>query len=505
MGKDFRSFDTGKEFEFLAKLLDTPAHMIDESKSELRPLCVDLDGTLVKTDTFAQALLLLIRTRPAALLSIPRWASRGLAAFKQRVAQEIELDPIALPFHSDFLGFLKSEHEKGRKLLLVTASDQSVARRVADHLGFFSDVIASDGLVNLKAARKRDALVVRFGEDGFDYAGNSSDDLIVWESAAETIAVNPSGSVRRALCGKAVTFFEDRPARWKGWLKALRVHQWIKNVLVFLPMLLAHELSDPLLYGKAVIAFFAFSCAASAIYLFNDLFDLHADQHHPRKHKRPLAAGDVGLLSAGVVSPILVLVALGLASFLSASYVVVLLVYLLLTTLYSWHLKQMVLIDVITLSAFYAIRILAGTAAYGVETSPWLIAFSISIFLSLGVVKRYAELREAVREHPEKIRARGRGYHAWHLPWLVGLGVGSGVLSAVVLALYIHSEKVMQFYKTPAILWVLCPMVLYWIGRIWWLAARGELSDDPLDFAARDPQTWILGGVGAVVLIAGTL
>ncbi len=479
--------------------------MTDDSQSKLRPLCVDLDGTLVKTDTFAQALLLLIRTRPAALLSIPRWASGGLAAFKKRVAQEIELDPAALPFHSDLLVFLNGEHEKGRTLLLVTASDQSVARRVADHVGIFSDVIASDGLVNLKAARKSDALVERFGENGFDYAGNSSDDLIVWGAAHETIVVNPNGSVRRALRGKSVRMFEDRPPQWKAWLKALRVHQWIKNVLVFLPMLLAHELSDPVLYGKAVVAFFAFSFAASAIYLFNDLFDLHADQHHPRKHKRPLATGDVGLLSAGVASPILVLVALGLGSFLSASYVVVLLGYLLLTTLYSWRLKQMVLIDVITLSAFYAIRILAGTAAYGVETSPWLIAFSIAIFLSLGVVKRYAELREAVRENPEKIRARGRGYHAWHLPWLVGLGAGSGVLSAVVLALYIHSEKVMQFYKTPAILWLLCPMVLYWIGRIWWLAARGELSDDPLDFAARDPQTWGIGALSAVILIAGAL
>jgi len=477
--------------------------MIEDS--QLRPLCVDLDGTLVKTDTFAQALLLLIRTRPASILLVPRWASNGLAAFKQRVAREVALDPAALPYHSKLLPFLKEEKGRGRELILATASDESVAHRIAEYLGLFSEVIASDGCNNLKAGRKRDALVARFGEKGFDYAGNSSDDLIVWASAAETIAVNPCGSVRRAMRGKAVTFFEDRPAPWKSWIKALRVHQWIKNVLIFLPMLLAHELSDPLLYGKAIIAFFAFSCAASAIYLLNDLFDLHADQHHPRKHKRPLAAGEISLLSAGIVSPILVLVALGLASSLSASYVVVLLVYLLLTTLYSWRLKQVVLIDVITLSAFYAIRILAGTAAYGVETSPWLIAFSISIFLSLGVVKRYAELREAVREHPEKIRARGRGYHAWHLPWLVGVGVGSGVLSAVVLALYIHSEKVMQFYKTPAILWLLCPLVLYWIGRVWWLAARGELSDDPLDFAARDSQTWGLGCLGVIILITGSI
>ena len=479
--------------------------MTDGSISELRPLCVDLDGTLVKTDTFAQALLLLIRTRPSSLLSIPRWTADGLAVFKQRVSQEVSLDPAALPFHPTLLLFLKDEHEKGRKLVLATASDQSVARRVADHLGFFSEVIASDGVTNLKAVHKREELVKRFGEKGFDYAGNALDDLIVWDAAHETIVVNPCGSVRRALRGTSIQIFEDRPPQWRTWVKALRVHQWIKNTLVFLPMLLAHELNSPALYGKAVLAFFAFSFAASAIYVFNDLFDLHADQHHPRKQTRPFAAGNLSLMGAVVAAPLLVLAALGVASLLSASFVGILFVYFLLTTFYSWRLKQIVLLDVITLSAFYALRILGGTAAYGVETSPWLIAFSIFIFLSLAIVKRYAELRDAVRDHPEKIRARGRGYHAAHLPWLIGAGVGSGILSAIVLALYINSEKVGEFYENPAVLWLLCPIVLYWIGRIWFLARRGELSDDPLDFAARDPQTWALGGLGAVVLVVGSI
>ncbi len=479
--------------------------MTDESKSSPRPLCVDLDGTLVKTDTFAQALLLLIRTRPAALLSIPRWAAEGLAAFKQRIAQEVLLDPAALPFHSDFLSFLKSEHEKGRKLVLATASDKSVARRVADHLGLFSEVIASDGLVNLKAEHKRDALVALFGEQGFDYAGNASDDRIVWEAAAEVIAVNPCGSVRRALRGKEVTFFEDRPAKWKAWLKAIRVNQWMKNILVFLPMLLAHEWSDPALFGKAILAFFAFSFAASAIYVLNDLFDLHADQHHPRKRKRSFAAGNLSLMGAAVAAPLLVLAAFAIAVHLPAAFTAVLLIYLVTTTLYSWRLKQIALLDVMTLAGLYTIRILAGSAAYGVETSPWLVAFSIFIFFSLAVVKRYAELLEATQEQPEKIHARGRGYRISDLPLLVGFGAGSGCVSVLVLALYINSEKVMQFYKNPAALWLLCPLLLYWIARIWLLAGRGELSDDPLDFAARDPQTWMIGALSAAILIAGAL
>jgi len=479
--------------------------MTDDTTSTLRPLCVDLDGTLVKTDTFAQALLLLIRTRPATLLSFRRWSADGLAAFKQRVAQEVSLDPAALPLHPDLFAFLKSEHEKGRPLILATASDASVARRVADHLGIFSDVIASGGKVNLKAERKRDTLVARFGEKNFDYAGNASDDLVVWQASHEIIAVNPCASVHRALRGTTARIFDDRPVKWKAWLKALRVHQWTKNTLLFLPMLLAQELTTPALYGKAILAFFAFSFAASAIYVFNDLFDLHADQHHPRKRTRPFAAGNLSLLGAAVAAPVLVVVALILASFLNGAFVGVLLFYLLLTTLYSWRLKQIVLLDVVTLSGFYTIRILAGTAAYGVATSPWLLAFSVLIFLSLAFVKRYAELREAVATTPEKLGARGRGYHARHLPWLARSGIVSGILSAGVLGFYITSDKVVQFYKTPAALWLLCPLLLYWIARIWHLAATGKLSDDPLDFAARDPQTWVIGALGIIVLILGAV
>jgi 4-hydroxybenzoate polyprenyltransferase len=478
--------------------------MAEPSINAPRPLCVDLDGTLVKTDTFAQALLLLIRTRPATLFSCLRRSS-GLAAFKRRIAQEIQLDPAALPYHNELLAFLKSENEKGRTLILATASDALSARAVAAHLGIFSDVIASDGITNFKSASKRDALVTRFGAKGFDYAGNASDDLAVWESAAAVFAVNPSEPVRHALKNRPVRFFEDRPEKWKAWLTALRVQQWIKNILIFLPMLLAHELTSPELYVQAVLAFFSFSFAASAIYVINDLMDLHADQHHPRKQNRPFAAGNLSLLAAASAVPVLILLSLGLAQLLPVKFTGVLCFYLLITTLYSWRIKQLVMLDVLALAGLYTVRILAGTAAYGVSTSGWLLAFSAFIFLSLALVKRYAELREALAAHPEKIGERGRGYHASHLPWLGRAGIISGTLSAVVLALYITSPKVLEFYNQPLVLWLLCPLVLYWILRIWRLALRGVLSDDPLEFAARDPQTWLIGALSAVVLILGTI
>ncbi len=479
--------------------------MSESSKTALRPLCVDLDGTLVKTDTFAQALLLLIRTHPAVLCSIPDWAANGLAALKQRVAQEIQLDPAALPYHPGLLTFLKGERAKGRELILVTASNILPARAVAEHLGLFSDVMASDGIINLKASRKRDALIARFGEKGFDYAGNATDDLAVWAAAGGVIAVNPSTPVRRALKNSSARIFEDRPSRLRIWLKALRVHQWTKNGLIFLPMLLAHELTTPVLYVKAVLAFFAFSFAASAIYVFNDLFDLHADQHHPRKKNRPFAAGNLSLVAAVAAAPLLVLAALATAQLLPASFTGVLLIYLVTTTLYSWRLKQLVLLDVMTLAGLYAVRIFAGTAAYGVETSTWLIALSIFLFFSLAMVKRYAELREASQGQPNAVRVRGRGYCEADLPLLAGFGAGSGCISVLVLALYINSDKVVQFYRHPALLWLLCPLLLYWIARVWLLASRGELSDDPLNFAVRDPQTWIIGVLSVIVLILGTV
>ncbi len=470
-----------------------------------RPLCVDLDGTLIKTDTFAQALLLLVRTKPLKLFEIPGWARKGLASWKHKVAKEVELDPAVLPVHSGFLEFLHQEKAAGRKLILATAADQSVANRVADYFGFFSEVIASDGEINRKAGYKRDALVSRFGTGGFDYAGNATDDLLVWAAANRTIVVNPSASVRHALRGNEALVFEDRPPTWKAWLKALRVHQWLKNVLIFLPMILAHELTTPVLYVQAVIAFFAFSFLASAIYVVNDLMDLHADQHHPRKCRRPFAAGNLSLLAAVESVPGLVVLSFLLAQCLPASFSFILLGYLTITTCYSWRLKQLALFDVLTLAVLYTVRILAGTAAYGVETSSWLIAFSLALFLSLALVKRYAELRETLLAHPEKIGARGRGYHADHLPWLLWGGIVSGAASSVVLGLYITSDKVVQFYKTPAALWILCPLVLYWIGRIWHLAANGVLKDDPLEFAAHDRQTWALGLGGAVILILGSI
>lgn len=479
--------------------------MNDKQAREGRPLCVDLDGTLVRTDTFAQALLQLVRQRPMMLFSLPRLASGGLAAFKRRVAERVRLDPAALPYPAPLLELLRTEKGKGRTLLLVTASDQRMAEAVAAHTGLFDEVLASDGTTNLKAGKKRDALVARFGEKGFDYAGNAADDLPVWAAAARVLAVNPSGRVRRSPFLRGAMVLDDRPPWWRSWANALRIRQWLKNSLIFLPMLLAHELANGMLYVRAALAFASFSLAASAVYVLNDLFDLHADQRHPRKKERPFAAGHLSLATAVAVLPLLLAGSLALAWVLPSTFLTILLAYLLVTTLYSLRLKQIALLDVIILAGLYSIRIIAGSAAYRVETSTWLIAFSIFVFFSLALVKRYAELREAADGHAATVQERGRGYAPSDLPLLAAFGAGSGCVAVLVLALYINSEKVTEFYVRPHMLWLLCPLFLYWIARIWLLAVRGVLSDDPLEFAARDPATWLVAAFSAATLVLAAL
>jgi len=470
-----------------------------------KPLCVDLDGTLIKNDTFLQALFQLFRTRPLLLFKLPALTRGGLAAFKRRIAQEIRLDPVVLPYHEELLAFLRAEKANGRELVLATASDALPAGIIAAHTGLFSDVIASDGETNVKRDRKRERLIARYGEKGFAYAGNSLDDLAVWEAADEIIAVNPSVAVRRKLKGRPARFFEDRPSLLNSWVHEMRISQWMKNILIFLPMFLAHRVTEWPLYAAAVVAFLSFSFGASAIYVLNDLLDLHADQHHPRKRRRPFAAGNVNPAYGVFVLPLLLAASLWLASILSAAFLCVLLFYFLTTTLYSWWFKQHALLDVLILAGLYAIRILAGAAATGVEASTWLIAFSIFLFFSLAMVKRYSEFRELTGEAPEAGRERGRGYRVEDLPLLAVFGSISGFMSVLVLALYINSSKVMQFYPNPGALWLLCPLLLYWISRIWLLAYRGELSDDPLDFAAKDPRTWGMAALAGLILLLGSL
>jgi 4-hydroxybenzoate polyprenyltransferase len=463
------------------------------------PLCVDLDGTLVKLDTLHQALFLLLRQSPASIFRIPGWMIKGKAHLKNQVMQRITLDASALPYHKDFLAYLRQEHENGRTLVLATASNYRTANAVADHLGIFSETISSSVDTNMRHSRKLEAIRERF--PAFGYAGNDTSDFPIWDAADQVILVNPTPPAQARYAASADHVFIERRSMAGMLLKAMRFQQWLKNLLIFSPVFLAHRFTEAVPLLQAVTAFFAFSFAASSIYILNDRFDLSGDQHHPRKCSRPFAAGDLPITAGALLIPLLTVLSIALSMLLPLPFLIVLLAYYAITTLYSWRLKQMEIVDVLTLAVLYSMRIVAGAVATGIPASSWFIIFAIFLFLSLALVKRLSELREMENGSDPDHSWRERGYTVDDLPLLMAFGTASGYLSAFVFTMYLNSEWVAQLYTRPDLLWLFCPLLLYWITRIWMLAWRGRMHDDPLAFAAKDPHAYIVGILSAAIIL----
>jgi 4-hydroxybenzoate polyprenyltransferase len=473
------------------------------SQAALPPLAVDMDGTVVLGDTLHESLLVLLRRNPLYLFVLPVWLLGGKARFKRELARRAVPDPADLAYNRPLLDWLRGQRGQ-RELILCTAADAGIADAVAAHLELFDTVLASDGERNLSGADKAAALVERCGERGFDYAGNGAVDVAIWRHARRAIVVSASAGTERAA--RAVAEIEQvlpaAPAGVGAWLRALRLHQWLKNLLVFIPLLTAHLALDPQAVGRSALAFLAFGLCASSVYLLNDLLDLPADRAHPRKRLRPFAAGQRSLLAGLALAPVLLAAAFALAlATLPERFVLALAAYYLLTLAYSLLLKRVEMLDVVVLAALYTARIVAGAFAIEVALSFWLLAFSMFLFLSLALVKRYTEL--AVMREAGRASAAGRGYRVEDLPMLGALGTAAGYLSVLVLALYINSAKSEELYRQPKLLWLLCPLLLYWVGRVWLLTQRGRMHDDPLLFALRDPVSLAVLALGlATVLVA---
>jgi 4-hydroxybenzoate polyprenyltransferase len=465
------------------------------------PLCVDLDGTLTPVDTLEESLLSLAKATPSRLLMPILCLLRGgRAAMKREVAKHAKYDVSLVPFNQAFLDWLTAEHAAGRRLVLATAADSSIANAVAARVGLFDQVLSSDGTTNLSAGAKQRELVAQFGERGFDYAGNARVDEKIWRSARKAIVVGSPGQVKRARAVADVehVFPAVRGSRFV-WLKALRIHQWAKNLLVFLPALLAHSILKPGVLLDSATAFLSFSLCASSIYLINDLLDLPADRHHPRKRRRPFAAGQLSARAGLLASFGLLGVAIGLALFVGYEFSAVLAGYYALTWAYSLRLKRAAIVDVMTLAGLYTVRILAGAAATATPVSLWLLAFSIFIFLSLGIVKRYTEILEMAGGG----KIAGRGYSEHDLPLLLNLGVSAGYCTVIVVALYINNRDATLLYHHSKPLWLICPLLLYWLSRVWLLTTRGEMHDDPVVFALRDRiSLYVLGLLALIVLVS---
>ncbi len=468
------------------------------------PLAVDLDGTLILTDTLHESAVRALRSHPLQTLQIPLWLAQGKAHLKQRLANLTDFDASALPYNHALIVWLKEQRALGRHLVLCTASDHSMADAIERRPGIFDEVMASDGVRNLSARHKAAALKERFGHQGFDYAGNSVDDLPVWSEARHAIVVNAPASVQRQARQRCEVEKEfPSLSSHAGVLPSvLRMHQWLKNLLLFIAPLAAHQTPSADLSSMLLLAFFSFSLCASAVYIANDLFDLDSDRHHPRKRLRPFASGRVSVAKGVVLFPLLLLNAFLFAIPVGSAFVGWLLFYFLLTCAYSWSLKRVVLIDCLVLAMLYTVRIVAGAAAAGIALSFWLLAFSVFLFLSLAFVKRYAELKTHAddgRDH-----AHGRGYWISDAPLVQSLGITSGYAAVVVLALYLNSDAVVKLYQQPVVMWSAVPVMLFWISWMWMKAHRGEMHDDPLLFAVRDKASLLSGCAFALVLFVAT-
>lgn len=465
-----------------------------------RAICVDLDGTLLRSDILYESLLALLARNPLYLFLIPIWLLGGKAALKRQLASRVQLPAETLPYDQRVLEILRTTQQRPR--VLCTASDQILVQPIADHLNLFEEVIASDGHTNLSGHNKAKALAERFGERNFDYMGNSRVDLEVWAHAGGAIVVNNGdGLVRQAA--KQTEVLAHLPAQSGNlltWVKALRIYQWLKNLLVLVPLLTAHRFMEPGALMDAGIAFLAFGLCASGVYVLNDLLDLTPDRMHPRKRKRPFAAGTLPLLQGLLVAPILTIAGFVLALVCSPAFALVLLCYYVMTLGYSLQLKRIVMIDVVLLAALYTVRIIGGTVAIGSELSFWLLAFSMFVFLSLAMLKRYTELASALANGKEL--ALGRGYSVADLPLIQSLGAAAGYIGVLVFALYINSPERMELYRHPKVLWLLCPILLYWISRMWIVAHRGNMHDDPIVYAATDRGSQIVIALGVLIVLA---
>lgn len=462
------------------------------------PLVVDLDGTLLHTDSLVESLFDVARHQPLQLLKLPSWLAGGRANLKRQLAQRAAVDVSVLPLAEDLLAHLRESKRQGRHLVLATAADARIAQAVADELGLFDTVLASDGRVNLSGTAKRDRLVAEFGERGFDYVGNSRRDLPVWAAARRALLVRASSrlAARAAQVSSVERCFGDARPGWRDYLGAMRVQHWLKNLLLFVPLLAAHQLYQSPKLLATLVGLACFCLAASGVYLLNDLFDLPADRRHPHKKARALASGCVPLLHGLLLVPALWLAAGLLALTLTLPFLVVLGGYAALMLAYSMRLKDYAIVDALVLGVGYSLRIFAGSLAAGVAVSPWLLVCSTALFFGLALLKRYAELvalRPGLGPH-----GHVRGYRVGDAALIAGIGTAADCIGVALLALY---PVIAAPGAPPAMVWLLSTLLLFWTGHMWLMAHRGRIHDDPVSFALRDPLSRAFGVATAAVLL----
>ncbi len=472
------------------------------------PVCaVDLDGTLVRSDILWEACIRFICRNPFHFFVLLWWMTRGRIALKQRLFHAVAIDVRLLPYNQEVLDYLNQQKQKGRTLVLASASPVELVQKVADHVGIFDHVMGTRDGLNLKSRTKRDEIARAYPEQPYEYIGNEGADFAVWSGAEVAGVVNSSrrffARVKRRV-PKAHLF--SIPTQLGYIPRLMRVHQWVKNILVFVPWFLSHPSDIAIVtVGKLVAAFFSLSLSASSVYIYNDLCDMASDRKHPDKRRRPLAAARVSVPYAMIVGMLSFFAAIAISlQFVSWQYTVAILVYAAFVVVYTVSIKRIMLLDVLGLSALYVFRIFAGGVAAHVEVSQWLLTCSAFFFLNLAFVKRFVELVQLKTNNGEK--THGRGYCIEDSAVVRVAGIASGFLSVLVFYLYItNSTAVLQLYAHPRLLWLIGPVLIYWISRIWMLASRGEVLSDPVEFAIKDPLSWVSGAAIVSIAVLGSM
>ncbi len=466
-------------------------------------MVIDLDDTLIRTDTLFTLLVKCLRQRPLYFfVLIKELLLCGRSALKNRLSAEFPIDTETLPYRSSIINLCTEHKSKSplNKVILASAADQSIVNNVAIKLNFFDISLGSTRELNLKSAKKLEAIQKIIQNQPFTYVGDSSADIPIWKVSSRGILINPSTKVVQAVKSMGIPFevIRDRPNLLTLVAKQMRLHQWVKNTLVCVPFIAAHKLNDFRLWVVALAAFFSFSLLASAVYVLNDLIDVESDRKHPSKCNRPFASGLLPIQVGFLLLPSLILGALLIAYFLPIKFVGIACLYFVLNLLYSFYWKEQIILDVILLGSFYTLRILAGGYATETQVSAWLLSFSTFFFFGLAMVKRYTEILKLRDGHKNPF---GRGYcREDYLPVFV-LGVGSSLLALLVLSLYFNSTDVAALYSHSKRMWLLVPLLLFWTSRLWLLAHRGNINDDPVVFAIRDRVSWLTGVMFTIVLV----
>jgi 4-hydroxybenzoate polyprenyltransferase len=473
-----------------------------ETVRDTVPLCVSLDGALINSDVLSEGIVRLLRDSVRNCFLIPWWRLRGHAELARQVEQRTNWDSTVLPDNEEFLAWLREQQHSGRHLVLCACVSQPVGARIAARYDLFDEVITYS-CADTTGRALSERLVARFGEGRFDYAGHETQDLAAWGRARRAIVVAPGWRLRRQLgdIGPVARSFPTRPAGIRAWLRALRLHQWAKNVLMFLPVAAAHKLLFPVEAFLSLVAFGIFGMCASGTYLLNDLTDIDSDRIHPTKRHRPFAAGALSLTGGLLLAVGLIVSGMALAAVLLGwKYLVTLIGYVIATLWYSRSLKRIPMVDVLTLAALYALRVIAGAAATDIVPSFWLLAFTMFLFLSLAVAKRYSELKLMMKSG--RTETAGRGYTTDDVSLLQSSGLSSGYIAVLVMALYVNSDVAQGMYSHPKFLWLLCPLLLYWITRVWIKTSRGQMDEDPVIFALRDRPSLSVATAAAILIVA---